>query len=91
MHQGRLGAFWSLAARESKERRNGQDMVVAGSIMLIGGIAGIVVLLALNTWRPRMFSRGVTVWALAGLFLLAGAGLILLTAVMGGQSLHTGG
>jgi len=59
--------------------------------MLICGIAGVVVLLALNTLRPGMFTRGVTVWALAGMFLLAGAGLIVLTAVVGGQSLHTGG
>ncbi|MDO8736034.1 MAG: hypothetical protein Q7K29_03015 [Thermoleophilia bacterium] len=64
---------------------------MAGSIMLISGIAGIVLLLALNNMRPRMFSRGVTVWALAGLFLIAGAGLIILTATMGGRSLHTGG
>lgn len=66
-------------------------MAVAGSIMLIGGIAGIIVILGLLTFRPQGLSRAATVWALTGFFLLAGAGLIILAATMDGQSLHTGG
>ncbi|MHB9111248.1 MAG: hypothetical protein ACYC4D_01265 [Thermoleophilia bacterium] len=66
-------------------------MATAGSILLITGIAGIIVILGLLTYRPRIFSRGVTVGLLTGFMLLAGAGLVMLTAATGGESLHTGG
>ena len=66
-------------------------MAVAGSILLVGGIGGSVAYLGLLTFRPRLFSRSVTVFALTVMFLVAGAGLVLLTATTGGRSLHTGG
>ena len=66
-------------------------MATLGSILLIAGVAGIILLLVVLTVRPKLFSRGVTVAVLVALFVIAATGLVILTAATGGRSLHTGG
>ena len=100
MHQGRRGRIYqgrrgrSIRGDAPLRCRNLEealDMATLGSILLAGGLAGAVFFLALVTLRPRLVSRGVTVAVLTALFLIAGAGLVLLAAASGGRSLHTGG
>jgi hypothetical protein len=66
-------------------------MSLVGSILLIAGIAGVVAMLGLLTLRPRLLPRSMVVFAFVVLFIVAGVGLVMMTASSGGNSLHTGG
>ncbi len=66
-------------------------METIGSIMLVTGISGLMAFFAISALRPGLVSRTAATVILAALFLVAGIGLVLLTASSAGQSLHTGG
>lgn len=66
-------------------------MVTAGSLMLILGAAGLVAFMVLAAIRPRRLSRTVSISIIVAMMVLTCAGLIILTIVKGGSSLHTGG
>ncbi len=65
--------------------------MIIGSIMLVLGIGGVILFLGLLTLKPKLVSRNMVIVLLTGLCLIAAAGLVILTAVTGGESLHTGG